>query len=415
MNLELFLAKRIHFSRDAKNNRRVSTPSVRIATAGVAIGLAAMILSISIAIGFKKEVRNKVVGFGAHIQIENTANMSAHEMLPICVDDNMINALKGISGIAHIERYTNREGIIKLDDNFQGVLFKGVSDDFNWDFFKHNLVEGDVINTQDSIGNQVIISKYIADKLNLKLKDDFLAYFIKERVQVRKFTIVGIYNTNFENYDKLYVITNQRLLQKLNKWEENQVSGLELFVKDFDRLDEVKQDVFFEMITYKDQQGSTLFARSIKDLVPNIFNWLDLLDTNVWVIIILMIIVSGFTMVSGLLIIILERTNMIGILKAMGHSNKNIRKTFLYISSFLIFKGMIIGNLVALAIIFLQKMFGIIKLDPNTYYVSEMPVDLSIWYILLVNIGSLLISLLMMVGPSYLVARISPAKSIKFE
>lgn len=415
MNLELFIAKRIHFSGDKKNQRKVSTPSVRIATAGVAIGIAAMILSVAIAVGFKKEVRNKVVGFGAHIQIQNYNNTSSHENLPICIDDSLINTLQGIGGIRHIEKYTNREGIIKLEDNFQGVLFKGVSDDFNWEFFKHNLVEGNVINAQDSIGNQAIISEYIANKLKLKLNDDFHAYFIKENIQARKFTIVGIYNTNFENYDKLYVITDQKLLQRLNKWESNQVTGIELFVKDFDRLDEVKENVFFEMITYKDRDGNALFTRSIKDIVPHIFNWLDLLDTNVWVIIILMVIVSGFTMVSGLLIIILERTNMIGILKAMGHSNKNIRKTFLYVSSFLIVRGLIIGNLIAFIVIFLQKIFGIVRLDPDTYYVSEMPVDINILYILLINMGCLLVSLLMMVGPSYLIARISPAQSIKFE
>lgn len=414
MNLELFIAKRIHFSKDNKK-RKVSTPSIRIATTGIAIGIAAMILSVAIAIGFKKEVRNKVVGFGGHIQIENYNNTSAHENLPIVIDDSLINTLENFKGVEHVERYTKREGIIKIEDNFQGVLFKGVSDDFNWDFFRHNLVEGDVINTNDSIGNQVLISRNIANKLHLNLNDEFLAYFIKEQTQARKFVIVGIYDTNFENYDKLYVITNQKLLQRLNKWDKDQVTGLELFVDDFDNLDEIKQNVFFDMITYKDKAGSILYARSIKDIAPHIFNWLDLLDTNVWVIIILMIIVSGFTMVSGLLIIILERTNMIGILKAMGLSNRRIRKTFLYISSFLILKGMLIGNAIAFGVILLQKIFGIVKLDPNTYYVSEMPIDINIIYIVLINIGCLLVSLLMMIGPSYLIARISPAKSIKFE
>lgn len=414
MNLELFIAKRIHFSKD-KKKRKVSTPSIRIATIGVAIGVAAMILSVSIAIGFKKEVRSKVVGFGGHIQIENYNNTSAHENLPIVIDDSLINTLENINGISHVERYTNREGIIKIDNNFQGVIFKGVSDDFNWDFFKHNLVAGEIINTSEDKENQVLISRNIANKLHFKLNDEFLAYFIKEKTQARKFVIVGIYDTNFENYDKLYVITNQNLLQRLNKWDADQSTGLELFVDDFDALDEIKQNVFFEMITYKDKAGNILYARSIKDIAPNIFNWLDLLDTNVWVIIILMIIVSGFTMVSGLLIIILERTNMIGILKAMGHSNKKIRKTFLYISSFLIIKGMLIGNVIAFGIIFLQKTFGIIKLDPNTYYVTEMPIDINPLYIILINIGCLLVSLLMMIVPSYLIARISPAKSIKFE
>lgn len=414
MNLELFIAKRIYFAKKDKG-KRFSTPSIKIAVAGIAIGLAAMILSVSIAVGFKKEVRNKVVGFGAHIQISNYNNASSYEASPVNINDSLINTLKNIEGIKHVERYTNRSGIIKTDDNFQGVLFKGVSDDYDWQFFEHNLVRGSTINTNGGDENQAIISQYISDKLDLNVGDDFLAYFMKDDVRARKFKIVGIYNTNFENYDKLYVITDQRLLQRLDKWGEDQVSGLELFVDDFDELDAIKEDVFFRMITYGNTEGNNLFAQSITDIAPNIFNWLDLLDTNVWIVIVLMIIVSGFTMASGLLIIILERTNMIGILKAMGLSNKNIRKTFLYIASFLIIKGMLWGNLIAIAVVVLQEAFGIIKLDPNIYYVSEMPVEINILYFVIINIGALFISLTMMIFPSYLIAKISPAKSIRFE
>lgn len=414
MNLELFIAKRIHFAKK-DGSKQVSTPAIKIAIAGVAIGLAAMILSISIVIGFKKEVRNKVVGFGSHIQIENYDNNTSYETFPILAEDSLVNAIKQMPGIKHVERYTNREGIIKTDKDFQGVIFKGVADDYNWDFFKQNLVEGNIINLTDSSGNQVILSKVIADKLQLKVGDSFLAYFLQENIQARKFSIAGIYNTNFDDYDKLYVITNQTLLQQLNKWNEHQVSGLEILVDDYNKLDDIKSDVFLEMITYQDRDGNTLYTRSIKDINPSIFSWLDLLDTNVVVIIILMFIVSCFTMVSGLLIIILERTSMIGILKAMGHSNQNIRKTFLYISVFLVLKGMLWGNTIALLVIGIQKALGIIKLDPNTYYVSEMPVTFNILYIILINVGTLLISVLMMVGPSYLIAKISPAKSIRFE
>lgn len=414
MNLELFIAKRIHFAKkDGK--KRVSTPAIKIAITGVAIGLAAMILSVSIVIGFKQEVRGKVVGFGSHIQIENYDNNTSYETFPIFADDSLLNAVKNIDGVKHVERYTNREGIIKTDGDFQGVIFKGVAEDFSWNFFRQNLVEGDVIAVGDTIGNQAIISQVIADKLKLGVGDSFLAYFLQEKIQARKFTISGIYNTNFEEYDKLYVVTNQTLLQRLNKWSNEQVSGLELLVDDYSNLDEVRQDVFLEMITYTDKAGNTLYTRSIKDINPSIFSWLDLLDMNVVVIIILMFVVSGFTMISGLLIIILERTSMIGILKAMGHSNRNIRKTFLYISGFLVLKGMIWGNAIALTIIGLQKLFGIIRLDPNTYYVSEMPVTFNIIYIILLNVITLLISVLMMVGPSYLIAKISPAKSIRFE
>lgn len=414
MNLELFIAKRIHFAqKDGK--RKVSTPAIKIAIAGVAIGLAAMILSISIVVGFKREVRNKVVGFGSHIQIENYDNNTSYQTLPVVANDSLVNATKAIKGVKHVERYTTREGIIKTDDDFQGVIFKGVADDFDWQFFEQNLEEGKIITLDDTIGNQAIISKVVANKLKLNIGDSFLAYFLQEKTQVRKFTISGIYNTNFEEYDKLYVITNQTLLQRLNKWNNDQVSGLELMVDDFDKLDETTQNVFLEMITYTDQAGSTLYTRSIKDMNPSIFGWLDLLDMNVIVIIVLMFAVSGFTMISGLLIIILERTNMIGILKAMGHSNGRIRKVFLYVSSFLVLKGMLWGNIIAIAVIVIQMQFGVIKLDPATYYTSQVPVTFNPLYIIFINIGTLLISVLMMVGPSYLIAKISPAKSIRFE
>lgn len=415
MNLEFFIAKRIHFSKK-EGKKQVSTPAIKIAIAGVAIGIAAMILSIAIVIGFKKEVRNKVVGFGSHIQITNYDNNTSYETLPIYADDSLLNVLKKFDGIKHVEQYTTMPGIIKTEDNFQGVIFKGVDNDFNWDFFKQNLIEGEVFDKENKEGNEVILSKIIANKLQLKVGDDLLAYFFSEdKIRARKFTITGIFNTNFEDYDKLYAITKQDLLQKLYKWDENQVSGIELLVDDYDKLDEIKGDVFLSMIVNTDKGGNTLYSRSIKEINPTIFSWLDLLDTNVIIIIFLMFAVSGFTMISGLLIIILERTNMIGILKALGHSNKNIRKTFLYISSFLIIKGMIWGNIIALAIIIAQKTLGIIRLNPNIYYVSEMPVDINPLYIILINIGALVLSMLVMIIPSYIIARISPAKSIKFE
>ena len=414
MNLELFIAKRIHFAKkDGK--KQVSTPAIKIAIAGVAIGLVAMILSVSIVVGFKKEVRGKVVGFGSHIQIENYDNNTSYQTFPIFANDSLVDAVKNIEGVKHVERYTNREGIIKTDDDFQGVIFKGVAEDYDWTFFEQNLVEGKIFTPNDTIGNYVLLSSVVANKLKLKLGDDFLAYFLQEKIQVRKFIISGIYNTNFEDYDNLYVITNQPLLQKLNKWEPEQVTGLEVLVKDYDQLDDVAQSVFLEMITYTDKDGSTLFTRSIKDINPNIFGWLELLDMNVIVIIALMFAVSGFTMISGLLIIILEHTNMIGILKTMGHSNSKIRKVFLYVSSFLVLKGMMWGNIIAISVILIQKYFGVLKLDPTSYYVSEVPVTFNILYIILLNVATLLISVLMMVGPSYLIAKISPAKSIRFE
>ena len=414
MNLELFIAKRIHFSK-GEGEKKASSPAIKIAIAGVAIGLAAMILALSIVIGFKKEVRNKVVGFGSHIQITNLNNTTSYETLPVAVTLGLLDTLSHETGIGHAQVYATKPGIIKTDSAFQGIILKGVGKDYDWDFFKKNMIDGKIINPDDTtITNQVIISKNIADKLNLKTGDSFISYFVQER-SARKFNITGIYSTNFEDYDKLFVITDIRLIQRLNKWQPDQVSGIELLVNDFEQLDQLTQNIYLDMMTYRDVDGNTFLPRSIKEMNPMIFSWLDLLDMNVWVIMILMFAISVFTMISGLLIIILERTNMIGILKTLGARNFNIRKTFLYVSSFLILKGMLWGNIIALTVLLLQRYFGLIKLDPNTYYVSEMPVDINILHIILINIATLTLSVLAMVGPSYLIAKISPAKSLRFE
>lgn len=415
MNLELFIAKRIHFSKE-KGEKRTSSPAIKIAIAGVAIGLAAMILALSIVVGFKKEVRNKVVGFGAHIQITNLHNNSSYETLPICISPELRTQLESTEGVKHLQAFSTKPGIIKTDSAFQGIILKGVGKDYDWDFFKKNMIEGAVINPNDTtISNQVILSKNIASKLNLKTGDSFLCYFVGENVRYRKFNITGIYSTNFEDYDKLFVITDIELIRRLNNWDDDEASGVELLVSDYDNLDKIQQNVFLEMMTYRDRKENTLLTRSIKELNPMIFGWLDLLDTNVVVIIVLMFAISIFTMISGLLIIILERTNMIGMLKTLGARNYNIRKVFLYVSSFLILKGMLWGNIIALAVLFIQKYFGVIKLDAEKYYMSEVPVDINFLYIILINVGTLVLSMLVMIIPSYLIAKISPAKSIRYE
>lgn len=414
MNLELFIAKRIYFK--GKDNKKISSPTIKIAKAGIAIGLAAMILSVCIVVGFKKEIRDKVIGFGSHIQLSSYEGNLSFETYPIKLTDSLTAALNENQDIKHFESYVTKSGIIKTDTDFQGVVLKGVDKEFDWSFFEQHLVEGHVLDSSDTISvNQAIISQYIANRLNLKLGDSFISYFIQEPIKARKFTITGIYNTNFEDYDKAYVITDMHLLQRVNGWQTDQISGIDVFIKDYDRLPIVQEDLFFEMGIFSDGDGNPLLARSIEEMNPMIFGWLGLLDMNVWVIIILMLAVSGFTMISGLLILILERTNMIGILKALGARNFRIQRVFLYISAFLILRGMLWGNIIALAICILQKVFGIIRLDPSTYYVSEMPVYLNPLYILLVNAGALLISLTMMIGPSYMIARISPSKSIRFE
>jgi lipoprotein-releasing system permease protein len=415
MNTELFIARRI-YKGDKKNEKRVSSPAIKIAIAGIALGLAVMIVAVCIIVGFKKEIRAKVVGFGSHIQITAFDSNTSYEQMPIAFSDTLAEALTTNPAISHIQEFITKPGIIKTDADFLGIVLKGVTESYDWDFFRKNLIEGSIIQPGDTTtGNQAIISKEIADKLHLKLGDHFTCYFVQDPVRARRFDIVGIYRTNFEDYDKLYIITEKEILGSLNGWEPDMVSGIEVLVKDYNNLDKTAQDLFFEMSSHSDRFGNALYTRSIKDINPMIFNWLNLLDMNVWVIIILMLVVSGFTMISGLLIIILERTNMIGMLKSMGARDFSIRKVFLYLSAFLIGQGMLWGNLIALAVCLFQEWTQVLKLDPTTYYLSAVPVDMNLLYILLLNIGTLLVSLLMMIGPSYLVAKITPAKSIQFE
>ena len=413
MNLELFIARKIHLSKEG--NRQVTPPAVRIAIVGVALGLAVMILSVAIVIGFKKEVRNKVIGFGSHIQITNFDNNSSYETMPIAVSDSLLQALRA-PGIKHIEGYATKMGILKTDSDFQGVVLKGIDTDYDWSFFRNNLKEGELLTIDPKkTSTDVIISRYLSDLLGLKLGDSILTYFVQEDVRARKFNIVGIYETGFMDYDKLFVLADIKQIRRLNGWEKDEVSGLELLVDDYDKLDQIAEDLYFNLVEKQDRHGNTYFTRSIKEMNPMIFNWLDVLDVNVVVILILIFAVAGFTMISGLLIIILERTNMIGILKALGENNVSIRKIFLYISFFLIGKGMLWGNVVGIAICLIQSHFRIIKLDPSIYYLDAVPIDLSIVSLILLNIGTLCASMLMMLGPSYLITKIDPAKSIRFE
>lgn len=414
MNAELFIAKRIYKS-NKDNGRRVSSPTIKIATMGIVLGLAVMIISVCIIIGFKKNIRDKVAGFISHIQITSFDNNSSYELAPISFSDSLKTDLQKKTYVDKVQKFITKPGIIKTENDFQGIVLKGVSDDYDWTFFEKNMVEGSIVSFDDTTGvNQAIISRKIANLLHLELGDKFTTYFVQNPIRARRFEISGIYETGFEDYDKLYVITDFSVLSRLNDWDDDMVSGIEVLINDNNKLEQISQELFFEMSTYKDRFRNTLYARSMKDINPLIFNWLDLLDMNVWIILILMLLVSGFTMISGLLIIILERTNMIGMLKSMGARDYSIRKIFLYLSFFLIGRGMLWGNVIGLLLCFLQKEFQIIKLDAATYYLSSVPIELNFWYILLLNIGTLLVTLLMMIAPSYLVTKIVPAKSIRF-
>lgn len=414
MNLELFIARRIHFNREG--GRQVTPPAVRIATIGIALGLAVMILSVAIVIGFKKEVRNKVIGFGSHIQITNFDTNASYESTPIAVGDTLLDHLRAFPGIRHAEVFATKPGILKTDSDFQGIVLKGIDAGYDWTFFRNNLKEGEVfVLDKEKASTDVLISRYLADLLGLKTGDSFLTYFVQDQVRARKFHISGIYDTGFLDYDKLFVLADIRQVRRLNGWADDQVSGVELLVDDYDRLDEVSEALYFDLAERHDREGNTFYARSIKELNPMIFNWLDVLDINVVIILVLMLAVAGFTMISGLLIIILERTQMIGILKALGENNTRIRHIFLYVSFFLIGKGMLWGNLIGIGLCLLQSHFRLITLDPSIYYLDAVPVDLSIVSLLLLNAGTLAAAMLMMLGPSYLITKIDPARSIRFE
>jgi len=413
LSLEYFIAKRIHFQQGKKN---VSRPAVRIATIGIALGLAVMLISVAVVIGFKNEIRNKTIGFGGHIQITNFDNNNTYETNPIKVDKALIKRITAIDGVTHVQRFATKPGIIKTATEFQGIVIKGIDAGFNWNFFKSNLVEGKILEISGStLSNQVVISKYLANLLGLKLGDSFYTYFIQEQIRARKFKIVGIYSTNFIEYDKLFILADMRQVQTLNDWSPESFSGLEVQINDFNRIDEVGDMVYDATANKFNKDGNSYTTQTIKQLNPQIFSWLSLLDMNVWVILILMLAVAGFNMISGLLILILERTNMIGILKSMGATNWSVRKIFLYHSVFLIGKGMLWGNVIGLSLCAIQYFTGVIPLDPQAYYVATVPICFNWLYILLLNVGTLIASLLMMIGPSYLITKISPAKIIRYE
>ena len=415
MHFPLFIAKRLYSEQGDK--RKVSRPAIHIATAGVAIGLAVMIISVCVVLGFKHTIRDKVIGFGSHIQVADFLTLQQMEQYPIVIDDSMIDVLKHISDVAHVQRFAMKEGILKTDSDFLGVAFKGVGPEFDSTFIHNNMVEGSIPPFSDSVShNQILVSQLMADKLHLKSGQRIFAYFFDNNgVRTRRFTIAGIYQTNLKKYDETIVFTDLYTAVKLNGWESDQASGAELSVNNFDNLDMVESRVISKVKGTVDHYGETYSSATIKELNPQIFQWLDLMDLNVWIILALMLIVAGVTMISGLLIIILERTSMIGILKALGARNKTIRHTFMWFAVFIIGKGMLIGNVLSLGLLALQQAFGIIKLDAQTYYVSTVPVEINALYIVALNVATLLISVFMLVAPSYLISHIHPAKSMRYE
>ena len=383
---------------------------------GIAIGLAVMIVSVAVVIGFKHEVRDKVVGLGTDIVITNFDSQQSYQTVPIVANDSLLHLLKTLEGVKHVQRYSTKPGMIMTSDSFQGMVLKGVGQEYDSTFFHRHLLEGEFPQFSDSASsNRVVISKSLANKLQLKLGDKIDTYFIQDDVRARRLKIVGIYQTNFSEYDNLFLLTDLYLVNRLNNWEPDQVSGVELEIRDYDKLEETTYEIAADTDENPDRYGAEYCVRNVEQLNPQIFAWLGILDVNIWVILILMIGVAGFTMVSGLLIIIIERTSMIGVLKSLGANNFTIRKVFLWFSVFLIGKGMLWGNIIGLAFYFVQRWSGLFKLDPETYYMATVPVSFNIWLFLLLNAGTLLASVLMLLGPSFLITRIHPATSIRYE
>ena len=415
MNLPLFIARRIHFSKE-NNKKKVSKPAVRIALGGIALGLAVMILSLAIVVGFKNEVGRKVMGFGSHIQITSLTNNRTYDLPPISFSDTLISAIKAVPNVSYTQITATKPAIIKTKTDFQGIVLKGVDAHYNWDFFKEYLKEGELPVYNDSTAsNEVLISKKQADALKLSVGDKFICYFIQDQVRLRQFTISGIYSTGLADFDKLFVVADIQHIRMLNNWDNKTATSIEIFVKDLNILEDTSYNIFLTTANNFTGNYNPYYTRHIYELQPQIFGWLGLLDLNMVIILILMFSVASFTMISGLLIIILEKTTLIGTLKVLGANNWTIRKIFLYQASFLIGKAMLWGNVIGLGMYFIQKYLKVVKLDPEVYFVDYAPVELIPWQAIALNIGVGIAILCILVIPSYLIAKISPAKSIKFE
>ena len=411
MNFPLFIAKRIYSNKG--DRRKVSRPAIRIATIGVAIGLAVMIITVSVVLGFKDAIREKVAGFGSHIQVYNVQAMG----YPICVNDSTLKVYESVEGVHHAQRFAVTQGILKTEQDFLGVLLKGIGPEYDTTFISDNLIEGTLPKFSDKKSKYpLVISKSIARKLRVKTGDKLFAYFINENdVRVRRFTVCGIYQTNMKRFDDQICLTDLYVTQRLNGWDSLQCTGGELLVNDFEQLKPTNLNVLHTLKGQTDRDGNTSVSYTIKEIYPQVFSWLELLDVNVWIILGLMVSLAGFTMISGLLIIILERTQMIGILKALGARNSHIIKTFMYYGVMITARGMLWGNMLGIGLVLLQQYTGIITLDAQTYYVSEAPMELNPLLILLINLQTILSCAVVLLLPCILILFIHPARSMHYE
>ena len=417
MSIELFIARKLFFEKSKK--KLLSQNIIRIALVGIALGLAVMIISVAVITGFKSEIRNKVIGFGSHIQIVNFDSSNSYETRPVSRKQVFIDTLQQLKDVKHVQVFATKPGMIKTNEYIQGIVFKGVDAKYDWSFFSRNLVDGNIPTINDSTrSDQILISEQVADLLEVGISDRVVLYFVNEDESLPRMlqlTISGLYRTSLEEFDNLFVMGDLQQIQRLNNWENDQVSGFEIAITHFNRIDEIEQHVRNTVLNYSVENDAILRTTTITREYPQIFDWLSILDMNVWVILILMALVAGFNMISGLLVLILERSKMIGILKALGSPDWSIRKIFLYLSAFLTGRGMLWGNLAGLTFVLLQHYFELIKLNPTTYYVDVVPVNFSIFHLVLLNIGTIAATTLMLVVPSYLVSKISPEKTIRFD
>ncbi len=410
MNFELFIAKRIIAGKEYKSS--ISSPIIKIATIAITLGIAIMLIAVSIASGFQKKISDKMTGFKGHVQIVNyDTNNSDISTVPISKNQDFYPEFKNIGGIKNVQVFGNVGGIIRTPTDFEAIVFKGVSSDYDFSFFEEYLIKGRLPNFKQDRNKEILISELIANRLHFKLNDTIQTAFSAEKsrlkYKMRKPIIVGIYNTGFVDFDKTMLIGDIREVRQINRWNEDQIGGFEVLIDDFDQLKEKGNEIYSTI-------GSTLNSITIVDNYPLIFDWIKLFDNNVWFIIGIMILIAGINMITALLVLILERVQMVGVLKALGSANWSIQKIFLYNASYLILKGLFWGNLIGISVLLIQKYFKVISLNPETYAVATVPVNISFLAIILLSLGTLLLCFLMLIIPSYIITKIQPSKSIKF-
>lgn len=418
MGLSLFLARRFFLSQGEEGKRKASSLAIRIATIGIAIGLAVMFVSISIVEGYQKEIREKLTGFVAHIEVMDIHSLESPESYPLVTDKAMAQRIQQVPGVVHVQRYAEKMGILKTENDFSGFVLKGVAQDYDLSFVKSVIIAGKMPDFRDDKpSNEIVISKTLADKLRLKVGDNVYSYYFAQTIKQRKFKVAAIYYTHLKQIDKSFVLTDLYTVRRLNGWQPDQSTGFEVRLSSLDELPLVQTRLNQQIGNEKDHYGRSYAVTGIREnpRTASVMAWLDLLNLNMYVILCIMIGVAGFTMISGLLILILERTTTIGLLKALGAANHTIQRTFLWYAAFIVGRGMLIGNIIGAAIVFVQQRYKLIPLDPEEYHLDSVPMTFKWEWIVGLNLLSAIVMMLALIVPSFLVAKIQPAKSIRFD